>query len=338
MLFKGFFFVFHFSKNNPEKRRKEEKKDKDDSDCISSFFSSLFLVLMTLFLVYILLYQFKFFAREGVEEDFPFFKEMSDRFNERPKTNNIEQQLFVELEEIYQGAQVNIHTKTQLVCEACGGQGGSGKRVCSQCRGRGHVVKMMRMGGIQYQMQSECGACGGSGKEFEKVCERCGGHKMYVDEVQHLVSVPCGHEEGRPLILKGKSHQHVDADPGDVLIYVRSRPHGFFERHGSDLKANLTISLLEALTGFNRHIIHLDGRKLPISSNQVTQDKQVMVIEGEGMPIPNDSKSKGTLYVTFKVSGFPRRLSEEQKRSEWIIFYFTFFLASNFLTNPKKQQ
>ena len=49
-------------------------------------------------------------------------------------------------------------------------------------------------------------------------------------------------EEGEPLI---------DGEPGDLKFVVRTRAHSRFQRAGHDLRYNLTISLLDALTGFS---------------------------------------------------------------------------------------
>ena len=49
-------------------------------------------------------------------------------------------------------------------------------------------------------------------------------------------------EEGEPL---------MDGEPGDLKFVVRTRPHSRFQRAGADLAHNLTISLVDALTGFS---------------------------------------------------------------------------------------
>ncbi len=52
-------------------------------------------------------------------------------------------------------------------------------------------------------------------------------------------------EEGEPLL---------DGEPGDLKFVVRTRPHARFHRRGDDLAANLTISLVDALTGFSTKV------------------------------------------------------------------------------------
>lgn len=44
-----------------------------------------------------------------------------------------------------------------------------------------------------------------------------------------------------------------------ILLLFR---HPVFERRGDDLYTNVTISLVEALVGFEIHIVHLDGHEV----------------------------------------------------------------------------
>jgi len=57
-----------------------------------------------------------------------------------------------------------------------------------------------------------------------------------------------------------------DIMPGDLHIRFKIKKHAVFTRKGADLYLEKKITLLEALTGFNFEIKHLDGKKLTISS------------------------------------------------------------------------
>lgn len=47
-----------------------------------------------------------------------------------------------------------------------------------------------------------------------------------------------------------------------VVWILFSFRHPVFERRGDDLYTNVTISLVEALVGFEMDIVHLDGHKV----------------------------------------------------------------------------
>ncbi|KAK3060876.1 DnaJ-like protein xdj1, partial [Teratosphaeriaceae sp. CCFEE 6253] len=72
--------------------------------------------------------------------------------------------------------------------------------------------------------------------------------------------------------------------------------------------APLEISLVEALTGFNRVVLtHLDGRGIQLHvqqpQGQVLRPDEILKIPGEGMPLKR-ADTKGDLYLTLNVK-FP---------------------------------
>ncbi|KAI0511632.1 hypothetical protein KFK09_012262 [Dendrobium nobile] len=105
----------------------------------------------------------------------------------------------------------------------------------------------------------------------------------------------------------------VDIEKGmkDGQFRIRTAAHDRFRREGSDLYSTVTISLLEALVGFEKTMKHLDGHLVDIGMNGITKPKEIRKFKGEGMPVHMSSK-KGDLHVTFEVS-FPRSLTEDQK-------------------------
>lgn len=92
-------------------------------------------------------------------------------------------------------------------------------------------------------------------------------------------------------------------------------PHPVFERRGDDLYTNVTISLTDALVGFETEITHLDGHKVSITREKVTWPGARLRKKNEGMPNYENNNLKGTLYVTFDVD-FPKGdMSAENKEA-----------------------
>ena len=92
------------------------------------------------------------------------------------------------------------------------------------------------------------------------------------------------------------------------------RRHNVFERRGDDLYCNVTISLTDALTGFEMDIVHLDGHKVQVSRDKVTWHGAKIAKKNEGMPHYDDNNRRGTLYVTFDVN-FPKgELTPDEKQ------------------------
>ncbi|KAF1763746.1 hypothetical protein GCK72_003691 [Caenorhabditis remanei] len=86
-----------------------------------------------------------------------------------------------------------------------------------------------------------------------------------------------------------------------------------FERKGDDLYTNVTISLQDALNGFEMEIQHLDGHIVKVQRDKVTWPGARLRKKDEGMPSLENNNKKGMLIVTFDVE-FPKtELSDEQK-------------------------
>lgn len=58
-----------------------------------------------------------------------------------------------------------------------------------------------------------------------------------------------------------------DTVTGDIVIVLQVKEHPKFKRKYDDLYIDHTLSLTEALCGFQFTLIHLDGRQLLIKSN-----------------------------------------------------------------------
>lgn len=114
------------------------------------------------------------------------------------------------------------------------------------------------------------------------------------------------------MVITGEPH--IDGEPGDLKVRIRTQAHSIFERRGDDLYANVTISLTDALNGFEMDINHLDGHKVHLTRDKITWPGARMRKIGEGMPNYENNNLHGTLYITFDVD-FPKgELSEDNKK------------------------
>jgi len=128
---------------------------------------------------------------------------------------------------------------------------------CPDCDGKGVKVQVIRVGPMIQQMQSPCGRCSGRGKMFTTKQEK------------ELLEVPippgCGDQHKVRLSEKG-DEDDPDLIPADIVFQVSVEEHSDFTRKGDDLYIKREIGLLEALTGVEMDVTHLDGRKLLIKS------------------------------------------------------------------------
>jgi DnaJ family protein B protein 11 len=128
------------------------------------------------------------------------------------------------------------------------------------------------------------------------------------------IEIEAGMVDGQESKFIAEGEPHLDGEPGDLVLRIKTLPHSVFERRGDDLYTNVTLSLQDALVGFTMEIEHLDGHKVQVSRDKVTWPGARIRKKGEGMPNYHDNNLHGTLYITFDVE-FPKsELSEEDKK------------------------
>lgn len=122
--------------------------------------------------------------------------------------------------------------------------------------------------------------------------------------------------DGQETKFVSEGEPHIDGEPGDLILKIKTLPHPVFERKGDDLYTNVTITLQDALVGFTMFIEQLDGRKLTVEREKITWPGAKIKKKGEGMPSYENNNNRGSLYITFDVD-FPKtQLSEEDKASK----------------------
>ena len=212
--------------------------------------------------------------------------------------------LEVRLEDLYTGASLDI-TRVKLVVVP-----GPGTRKCN-CRAR-VVTRQLGPGMYQQYTTEECDECPGVAFEPEKK--------------ELVVTIAPGAHAGEEVRFFEEGEPEIDGEPGDLVVVLDPAPHAVFSRTGDDLAMNVTISLADALVGFERSVPHLDGHAIKLASEGVTRPGAVVTVPGEGMPKagkvkaaaagkapPSPSRTThGDLHVTYTVS-FPRALSDKQK-------------------------
>jgi DnaJ family protein B protein 11 len=144
-----------------------------------------------------------------------------------------------------------------------------------------------------------------------QVCEKCPNVKYVREGYEVTVDIEKGMQDGEEVVFYEDGEPIIDGETGDLKFRIRTAPHDLFKREGNDLRTTVTITLVQALVGFEKTIKHLDEHLVDISSKVITKPKEVRKFKGEGMPLHHSNK-KGDLYVAFEVL-FPSSLTEDQK-------------------------
>jgi len=127
------------------------------------------------------------------------------------------------------------------------------------------------------------------------------------------VEVKRGYKNGTRMTFPKEGDQGPNRIPADIVFVLKEQPHPTFTRSGNDLQYNVTLDLLDALTGSTVTLTTLDERVLNIAVKEVVSPGYTKIIEGEGMPLSKDPTKKGNLVLGFNVK-FPTYFSDEQKR------------------------
>ncbi|MBA0808831.1 hypothetical protein Gohar_024540, partial [Gossypium harknessii] len=242
----------------------------------------------------------------------------------------------VSLEDLYNGTSKKLSLSRNIICSKCKGKGSkSGASMkCSGCQGSGMKVSIRHLGpSMIQQMQHPCNDCKGTGETINDKdrCPQCKGEKVVQEKKVLEVNVEKGMQNGQKITFPGEADEAPDTVTGDIVFVLQQKDHPKFKRKGDDLFVEHTLTLTEALCGFQFILTHLDGRQLLIKTHPGEVVKPVVLmaiirlqmnpvhvfvdqfkaINDEGMPMYQRPFMRGKLYIHFTVD-FPDSLAPEQ--------------------------
>ena len=210
-------------------------------------------------------------------------------------------QIKVELEDMYNGGEYSAKMTRRVICRHCGKYGKNRhmnkcKRCTVRCPNTVKMVPRRVARDVVIQQQREVPST-----------EKC------KHEPKTLTAVI---EKGMPhnekITFARAAEQKLGFIPGDVVMVIKQKKHRRFERRGNDLYHQMTISLKQALTGYQTTLPHLDEHVVEIdTAGSIVRDGEVRTFTGEGMPVHGTPSEAGNLHVTFVVE-FPKRLDNNQ--------------------------
>ena len=214
---------------------------------------------------------------------------------ESKRGRNMEIELPVTLDDLYNGNEKAATVKRRVVCRNC-----KNKMQTARCR--------------------DCGACP---KEKKMVHRRAGPGMIVQQEVMVESKEKCKREEktlsatiekgmpdGEDVVFKYESEQKPGQIPGDVVLKLKSVQHPMFKRSRDTLMMKLSIPLRAALLGFETSFQHLDGHTVTVKRTGVTKPGQTIRIKGEGMPKHGTPSEFGDLTIQFSID-FPKEVDSE---------------------------
>lgn len=223
--------------------------------------------------------------------DFGFHFGGGEQKHETPRGADVVMDVMVTLEDLYSGTFIEI-TRNKPVMRTA-----KGTRKCN-CR---QEMITRNLGPGRFQMMQQT------------VCDECPNAKLVNEERNLEMEVEPGMVDGQETRFTAEGEPHLDGDPGDLILKIKTQPHPVFERRGDDLYTNITLSLQDALTGFTMELKHLDGHMVSITRDKIIWPGARIRKKGEGMPNYSNNHLFGTLFITFDVE-FPKtELTDEQR-------------------------
>ncbi|CAB4255483.1 similar to Saccharomyces cerevisiae YLR090W XDJ1 Putative chaperone, homolog of E. coli DnaJ, closely related to Ydj1p [Maudiozyma barnettii] len=252
-----------------------------------------------------------------------------------PQTKNPDVIIEIELTttELYNGKNIKFQLSRAMVCGTCEGNGWRRRKNgnlyepplidCSKCHGKGFTERTMRTPfGFSTVQRLACTKCASIGKvrarpnSEKNRCKKCHGEGLVQVSETVTVSVPRGYTANDRITLHKQADQTLDGkDPGDIVFVIKEKATsttGNMKRHDKDLFMSTTVTLMEAIGGFqDKYLMKTyDSRTLTWStpSGKVLRPGDIIKVSGEGWPISTDKTSHsvtfGDLYVTINIE-FP---------------------------------
>jgi DnaJ family protein A protein 2 len=175
---------------------------------------------------------------------------------------------------------------------------------CINCQGKGIKVHIRQLGpGMIQQIQQPCDRCHSTGKIFP-TCDNCKEGVVKDPKIFELHLTP-ELENGYRFVFQQEGNQELGKQPGDVIVVLQYEEHPVFKLEDKNLVYTHTISLKEALCGYNFKISHPSGEIISVATSGITTIETVETIPHKGLSY------QGSMIIRYRIV-FPTKLSQDQ--------------------------
>ncbi|MCF7936472.1 MAG: molecular chaperone DnaJ [Synergistales bacterium] len=200
---------------------------------------------------------------------------------------DLEMELQVTLEDVYQGVNKEVQVPRRERCERCGGNGaepGTTPKTCDKCGGTGQVEHVQRTPFGQFASVAPCAHCGGTGTINPNPCRECNGTGTVRRRRTLEVRVPPGADTGTRLRISGEGEEGRNGGPpGDLYLVINVAEHERFVRDGDVLHTKVEVAFPQAALGCTVEVPTLEGTAtLEVPSG--SQPGRTFRIRDKGMP------------------------------------------------------
>lgn len=227
------------------------------------------------------------------------------------------------LKKCYKGGKVTVKIDRKIKCPKClasGSDDGKDPGTCKTCNGQGIIQRQQNHGFIVMISTGPCNSCNGSKKQPPIIlCSNCNGNKLITEQAEISFDIPQGARPNEQIHIPSSGDYNENNNSTNDLIFVikdnDANNSNIFNNHiicrdsnnPLNLCVTLQLSLAEALCGWSRDIVQLDGRKIYIAYDKPCPPNSILVMDGEGMRRNNEC---GKLIINILVN-FPSDISNK---------------------------
>nr|GMD03472.1 chaperone protein DnaJ [Ipomoea batatas] len=228
---------------------------------------------------------------------------------------DIRYDLNLSFEESIFGGEQNIEIPCLEPCDSCSGSGAKSSnciKVCSDCGGRGGVVKTEKTPfGIVSQV-STCSKCSGNGKIITDACRQCNGRGKVKSKRRLRVVVPPGVSDGASMQLRGEGNiDKTRGIAGDLFLVIHVKEEHGIRRDGLNLYSKVEVDYTGAILGTVTKVKTMEGIKnLKIPPG--CQPGDTLKMKNMGVPNMNKPSERGDHHFIVNVR-IPKNISNEER-------------------------
>lgn len=228
--------------------------------------------------------------------------------------------VFISLDQVELGCNIQVVYMRKNVCSTCNGEGGA-INVCKRCGGAG-VETIFNEGG-RHVISRTCPDCRGNGHKIAKECSVCKGSgydEPYEEKI--VVGIPPSMEHDREIVFKGLGNPgRKGGRVGHLFVKVKIAEHALYKRlQQGNLLVLVPVTYTQLVFGDTMEIPGLNGKKITFRIPPETQPGTRIKLKKQGLPTAYTQDSEqnplhfGDIYIELRLE-IPTNLSPEMIES-----------------------
>ncbi len=260
------------------------------------------------------------FSSRGFEDIFSSFGDIFEEFfgfrsgrrsrSSAQRGSDLRYDLTIDFMDAAFGMETEISVEKMVTCPTCEGSGarpGTQPEVCPQCHGSGQFIQTQGF----FSVKTTCPRCHGQGQIVSDPCPECMGRRQVVSRKKVSLKIPAGVDNGSKLRLSGEGEPGTNGGPpGDLYIFLRVKPHNFFQRRDNDIVCQIELSFIQAALGDQVTVPTLDGEEA-LKIPKGTQYGDIIRLPGKGIPsLRSNRRGDQIVQIVLKT---PKNLNKRQE-------------------------